>query len=597
MKNKTISAKKILSVLLAALMLVFFVPSAMAAPKIGTAKATVLADKLTVDGEMTGASSTAHILVLMTGARVTPAYEVEDDGNAGNDIYALGYGTNVVGDKGAATFSVDTLIPDSVPTGTYLVTVGSSDSDTTYKISLKYVGAADRAAAMAVYYNEDTTAEELITALDKVDGLVGASGSDETIYNSLGDEGKEKYAELMLSYRSRVDEGEETIETFGELSNEALVVAAVTTAATSAQYQNAFNAVNKYAELIGLDVADDRFLMISQADNFVKTLVAQNPEIAAADDISEALNSTLYFARLNETSTLAYAEYIKENNGFFGVPKTELSAVMSSTKMLTYFCQAMRSGLPVYSMTEFSELWETAYAKAQSDYKNNQSSNTGSGGSGSGSSKNNTTGTSVSVNPNLVGSDPLGKKKLVTDYYDDVTGYEWAHSAILSLTEDNILSGTGNNKFEPARALKREEFMKLLVNTFNLADMTATSSFTDVSDRDAWYYMYIASAEKAGVTSGRGDGTFGIGDDVTREEMATLVYRAAVASGVKLPLYTQSVINYSDVDTLSAYAIEAVKALTDNGIMSGSDGKFSPKDSASRAQAAVVINNIRNYTK
>ncbi len=584
MKNKTISMKRVLSVFVAALMLAALAPSAFAASKITTATASVMNDTVTISGELSGAADTLHVLAFMTKTGDTPSYSNPDK------ILAVAYGTNK---DSASAFKLEMLVPDSVPTGTYAITLGASDSSATYRLTFEYTGYADRTAVLEAFYGENITAEGLISVLDSVSGILNAAGSSESIYKALGDKGKLKYAELILSYRDRVSEDNKTIEEFGVLSNEALVVAAVLTASSDSEYENASKAIGEYADVIGLDTADENYTMITEPQNLVKSILTANPEMTCADDVKDALKTALYIARLNETAYLAYPNYIKENLKFFGVTSSELSSMTSTTKKTEYLCKAIRSRLPIYSVDEFADLWEDACEEATKNYNSYTSSNSGgSGGGSSGSSSKKTSGSTLTVAPSLLKDDPLDKRLLVTEYYNDIDDYEWAFTAILALTEDGIISGTGENKFEPSRALKREEFMKLLVNTFGLADLTATSSFTDVTDTDAWYYVYIASAESAGITSGRGDGTFGIGDEVTREEMAALIYRAAVKAGK--PVSSNTVVSYKDAAMISDYAVGAVASLTASGVISGSNGMFSPKNSATRAEAAVVINNIKN---
>lgn len=594
MKKNSIS-KKILSVFAAALMLLSAVPTVMAADvAVRELEASVLGGTVTVTGVLENGTKEMHMLALVSNvsANVDNLSTAED---YNNNVIAIGYG--VTADSSADTpgeFTIKIEMPDKIRTGTYKVTVGNNAVPNTESVTFSYLGYSDRTALLNSVNSKDAAAADIVTVIDKIPSALDAAGANSSIYKKMDSEAKLKYAELLIKYRDeRYPDGME-IADFGEASKEALLVASVVTASDSSGYTNAFETVKLYNDMAGLNLKDSRYVKLSDEETFVKTLQAQK-EIVYASDIAESMDDALYLARFNETSYLSMPTYISQNNEFFGIDEDEIKEMTSKTKLNEYLCTALRTNTPVYTLEEFKEAWTDSCKQAKSDYEEYTKKNSGSSSSGSSSGSDKNKKVVATIDSALVRDDPLDKKVLVTEYYDDVTGYDWAYAAILDLTKDNIISGTGNKKFEPARTLKREEFMKLLVNVFNLADVKAESSFTDVTDKNAWYYMYIASAEKAGITNGRGDGEFGIGDDVTREEMATLVYRAAVMSGINLNKTNTSA--YSDADSIASYAAEAVQILSDNGILSGDNGAFNPKSGASRAQAAVVIYNIKGHIK
>lgn len=634
---KSVSFNKLLSVLLAAFMVLTAIP-AMAAdddedkyPRgsiyIGIDNVNIAGDHLTISGRYSDLNKGLVVSALLSKANEEPSY-------VGGTVLAASVAANDPGTDTSTAwrdfiYTINLYVPDSVPTGDYRVTVGTSISDTTASLNFKYLGADDRNALVGVYNSADVTPASLKAQLDALPQplTVDSLGADGTAYRSLSANGKLRFAKLMLDLGEEFKAGDPesplpereplTSLEFTDLmrfSREALLLSAIDSSYEDRKgYDNALNVFKAYApELLGIDPeTNTNFNKVFNADNFVKAVKAQHrADFNKASEITSVVDSALNFAVLNETSHLAYIDYLKKNVRFFGANNEdlldELNHASRNTTVLGYYGEALRENLPVYSFEDFDKAWAKTITTAENRYRNATSSGSsgGSGGGGGGgggrgtvSGGNHTSAdANLVVNPARVRDDPLDKKLLLSEYYSDIDGYEWAFAAILSLTQDGIVSGTGNNKFEPARTLKREEFMKLLVNAFDLADMKATCSFSDV-DKDAWYYMYIASAEQAGITSGRGDGTFGIGDDVTREEMATLVYRAAVKAGAKLaPAAGNSNFNYSDIGSLSPYAVEAVQTLAFNGIMAGETGElYAPKTGASRAQAAVVIYNAKNF--
>jgi hypothetical protein len=113
------------------------------------------------------------------------------------------------------------------------------------------------------------------------------------------------------------------------------------------------------------------------------------------------------------------------------------------------------------------------------------------------------------------------------------------------------------------------------------------AAFTDVK-ADAWYASSIGAAQRLGIVNGRSDGAFGVNDSVTREEMAVMIYRAAIASGTALA--DGQATEFADLNAVSGYAREAVEALSKAGFISGmGDGRIEPQSPVSRAQSAVIL--------
>ena len=145
----------------------------------------------------------------------------------------------------------------------------------------------------------------------------------------------------------------------------------------------------------------------------------------------------------------------------------------------------------------------------------------------------------------------------------------------------------GDNTFEPARQITREEFVKILTSAFALVDSSATCSFEDVSS-DAWYYTYVASAVESGIVSGKSPTVFGTGAYITREEIAALLVRVADRQSILLSEGEEK--EFTDSDEIAGYAQDAVSRLASAGIINGrDDGRFAPQETATRAEAARLI--------
>ncbi len=175
--------------------------------------------------------------------------------------------------------------------------------------------------------------------------------------------------------------------------------------------------------------------------------------------------------------------------------------------------------------------------------------------------------------------------------FTDIDSIPWAKTQILDLAERGILSGTGNGLFAPNQYVTREQFVKMLVEAYGLYNANAACDFADVA-KDSWYYGYVASGYEAGIVQGDGNGNFGAGQPITREDMAVLAYRAYTMINGNLD-YAGQETGFGDSASISAYAVDAVSALRHAGYISGTgNGLFSPKNTCTRAEAAVIIFNM-----
>ena len=107
----------------------------------------------------------------------------------------------------------------------------------------------------------------------------------------------------------------------------------------------------------------------------------------------------------------------------------------------------------------------------------------------------------------------------------------WAKESILALVDQDIINGYSDGTFRGDNNVTREEFIKMMVTAFDVYDAGATCAFSDVEE-GAWYYPYVASAAESGLAYGKEDGTFGCGENITRQDMAVIVYRASVNAGI-----------------------------------------------------------------
>lgn len=159
----------------------------------------------------------------------------------------------------------------------------------------------------------------------------------------------------------------------------------------------------------------------------------------------------------------------------------------------------------------------------------------------------------------------------------------WAYTYIREMVEKGIMNGTENGEAEPEREITREEFIKMLVIAMGAQPSNALCGFTD-ADENAWYAPYLAAAKRLGILQGYADGSVGIGQKISRQDMATMIYRAtslAAAGGSEL---------FADDESISDYAQEAVYTLKEAGIINGNEAfEFAPGSFATRAETAAMF--------
>lgn len=179
------------------------------------------------------------------------------------------------------------------------------------------------------------------------------------------------------------------------------------------------------------------------------------------------------------------------------------------------------------------------------------------------------------------------QNEMEKNIFTDIADVSWAKTAIIYLAEKGIVNGTSADTFSPNDRIKREELTKIIVSAFNINSDTDAVSFTDVNEAE-WYYPFIVRAYGAGVVKGYSDGVFGVGDDITRQDLAVMIYNAAETSGFVFSGVSED--KFEDDKSIADYAKNAVYVLKNEGVVNGVDSEnFAPSEPATRAEAAKII--------
>jgi len=188
----------------------------------------------------------------------------------------------------------------------------------------------------------------------------------------------------------------------------------------------------------------------------------------------------------------------------------------------------------------------------------------------------------------------IGNTQLESDSetgFGDLSGYDWAKKHIALLSQRGIMVGKGNASFDPGALLTREEAVKLLILTMNIDTDLSDNLYLDCV-KGSWYYPFVSAAKANNLVNGISNDMFGVGQQVTRQDMTVMIYRALQNKGI---ICQDNVVSFTDKNEISGYAQEAVGALSGVGIINGLDnGSFAPLKGTTRAEAAVIFGRFLN---
>ena len=170
--------------------------------------------------------------------------------------------------------------------------------------------------------------------------------------------------------------------------------------------------------------------------------------------------------------------------------------------------------------------------------------------------------------------------------FTDADPAAWYHDGVHYCVENGLMSGYGNGLFGPNDNLSRAQFAQILHNREGWPAVNYLMRFADVPE-GAWYTEAVRWAAAQGVVNGCGNGKFGPNDNITREQLAVMLWRYAGS-----PAATEKELHFTDADKASGYALEALRWAVENGIINGkSGGILDPQGLATRAEAAQILKN------
>jgi len=397
-------------------------------------------------------------------------------------------------------------------------------------------------------------------------------------------------------------------ETLTDWSNINTIVAALEAALVIEATDKNAN-VAEAVEAHGAVMADVFIMADYNGDEFEDIL----PEVVAAVEPEDAAAYATVYQRTLGLSLIAGGKLsdkeraIKEYSKALGIDDETFGTKYTKRAIAEKLSNNMNT-----VKNQYASGMDATVEKIVKDLKNasggvNQLGNNGGGGRGGSSS-----GSMIASKPyDFIGTNEANDQPAQGDapatetkpgqsqsVFNDVANHGWAIDAVNLLNSKGILSGVGDGSFRPDEYLTREQAAKILVLVMDLPSTANDNGYIDCA-YGSWYYPYITAAKENGLINGISRTGFGVGQLVTRQDLAVMIYRALQKSGLA---ETEELAAFIDNDAIADYAKEAVSTLGGMGMISGfADGSFGGGQNTTRAQAAVMfarlLDRIQNAPK
>ena len=180
--------------------------------------------------------------------------------------------------------------------------------------------------------------------------------------------------------------------------------------------------------------------------------------------------------------------------------------------------------------------------------------------------------------------------------FTDVSASDWFYNAVVYNYENNIMKGMSATAFAPNSNLTRAMLAQVLYNLEGQPSAGA-GSFADVASGQ-WYTDAINWAANNQIVNGYGNNRFGPNDNITREQLATILYRYASYKGYEIITGGNSIHEFSDSNKISSWAMDAMRWAVSEGVINGNaNGTLDPTGNATRAQVAqMMMNFLEKYS-
>lgn len=173
--------------------------------------------------------------------------------------------------------------------------------------------------------------------------------------------------------------------------------------------------------------------------------------------------------------------------------------------------------------------------------------------------------------------------------FKDVPGH-WGEDAISFMVEKGLMNGISEDEFAPDGTLTRAMLVTILYRAAGQPAVNKGIPFGDVV-ADSYYADAVNWAQQNGIVSGITENEFAPDENITREQIATILYRFAKAMGYDVSVGEDTnILSYTDAEEISEYAVEAMCYAVGSGLLKGkTESTLNPGDNATRAELATII--------
>ena len=177
---------------------------------------------------------------------------------------------------------------------------------------------------------------------------------------------------------------------------------------------------------------------------------------------------------------------------------------------------------------------------------------------------------------------PVNRPKY-TDFAD-LPVESWYREGVSYALDRGLMNGVGSREFDPDGNVTRAMFVTILYRAENAPSVEGKSNpFTDVQN-GKWYTEAVIWASDRGIVKGTSETTYSPDAPITREQIATILFRYSKSSPSD-----KSLSSFPDAGTVSSYAQNGMCWAVAEGIINGKDGKLAPKENATRCQIAAIL--------
>lgn len=468
-------------------------------------------------------------------------------------------------------YTINVVLGKNAESGSYLIRINGTGLEKPYEYTYeKYYNVAE----IQELFKQITggSAAEILNLLNSAENREILGLPVEDIYKNMSDSAKEAVAGKI--YEDKTSDGDkakiETVEDLRECFKEGSVLIGITYAQTG---EKAAKILKQYGKDVGFSgyAKYESFMSMTEEEQSVAGKRLMGRDFKNSSNREALFNEAIILAELeNALGAADFKEKLSENKDYFesGALDGYLNMQDSSSADSKIIAEISNAD----SLNALAEKIKNILSE------NTQKPSGGSGNSGSSGGSGGGISVTAPADNTLAGSNAA---------FGDMQEASWAETAVNYLYKKGIVNGKSENMFCPNDLVKREEFVKMLVVAFDLNGEAAEPNFYDVNKSD-WYYDYIVRAYKSGIVTGVSAEKFGVGEYITRQDMAVMIYR--IIKNNSAALENVGILGFTDKNDISEYAREAVAYLRAAGVISGmDDGSFKPTVQSTRAQAANVI--------